>query len=251
MFELFKNARLQRHIKTGKPVEMIIGDEVYFINSVNEWQMVNCRTKRFYLFNFQTHEFDLIRADATHVETWNFYASNTLYNGREFMITTAEEFMQNATPAVGDFMNIPYEDLYYEMTYKREGTELDPVEKTIDILADEVGAESRDMEAVFNDMMTEASDKLYTNGEPSKKSIDWVLSGEAFDVYLKLKAIFDFKPNYCYTFESAPRSYKISDLGRSIKYTINAICKMFGLKASPVKSGSKTVIFANSRRAHI
>lgn len=247
MFELFKNARLQRHIKTGKPIEMIIGDEVYFINSVNEWQMVNCRTKRFYLFNFQTHEFDLIRADATHVETWNFYASNALRNGREFMITTAEEFMQNATPVVGDFMNIPYENLFFEMTYDREGTEPDPVETTIDILVDEANADN-DLEAVFNDMMTEASDKLYTNGEPSKKSIEWVLSGEAFDTYFKLKTLFDKKVHY-YQFVHAP--YKIADLGRSIKYTINAICKMFGLKASPVKSGSKTVIFANPKHASV
>lgn len=233
---MFNKCRLDISMKFGRPFEAIIGDEVYFINTANEWQKVNTRTGQFFLFNYNTKCFDLIRHDCYHVDTWNNYATAKLEGGYRYVVLDYEPFIEEVIESrefIAQTMTKSHED--YEKI--NDAMPYEPLEFTEMTMSDDNGdaAILNDYaEEEYNKASEEIEGKLFYEGTPTRETCEWVLSGNAYKLYTKLHAL-----SRAFNFTRA-----FDDLAERIKFTINTIGNLFHMEEVPVNIGGEACLFA-------
>lgn len=244
---MFNKCRLDISMKFGRPFEAIIGDEVYFINTANEWQKVNTRTGQFFLFNYNTKCFDLIRHDCYHVDTWNNYAVAKLAEGHKYVVLDYEPFIEEVIESrefVAQTMTKTHED--YE---KLNNDGLDPLTKTnmtLECNNDRYGHDGEAavlhefIEEVYNKASEEIEGKLFYEGTPSRETCEWVLSGKAYKLYTKLNVLS----------RSIKFADSLGDLAYRIEFTMRSICKLFHMTQIPVNVGGEACLFADNSYYH-
>lgn len=236
---MFDKCRLDIAMKIGRPFEAIIGDDVYFVNTANEWQKVNTRTREILLFNYDTKQFEKIRHDEYHVTTWNYYAESRLCDGYQYFITdidtiTEQFFEANSREEFEDKTSrMSYED--YEYLARGEHGYDHGALKNADLMVETMTEEEREAfvgpfaKDAYEKIKRITKDKLLEAGTPSDETIKWVMSGKAYRAYLH--AISLLKVWDCYTTEYGKL---LSDLVRRMATTVGAISKLFGLKIAPI-----------------